>query len=648
MYRGGQNGTDHSLYIKTTHSTIDELKVWFAEQYAKGTPVTIQYILATPIIHDLTPEQIKAYKALRTNHPTTIITNDCDAYMDVKYNVDLEIKMEDDAAEERYESDLKYGGAIVQTIQGETLVATDSAKAPFLGMKLFGKTEQVQTNGYQLFDSSKIATKSKGGCTVTNNGDGSFTISSSGELTGTFAAAYSLSHEQTVRLFKTGNVYCKWEANRYPYLYVEFIANEQSLGAVRYMSEMFTVTQDFLDNVTSYVRFGFYGEFDKQSLIPGTIKPMFYQEGDGTWEPFSQGYASPSPDYPQELKSAGQASGQIESVVYGKNLLNDAYKKVTTNNIQYNQTGNPPIRLKGGVTYTLTCFSSVKPSGLYLGNYNDGSYLKNTYTSNTLTYTAETDIDACVNAYWSAGDGNVPSDAELMLEVGDKSTDYEPYKQPQSLITKTPNGLPGIPLGATISNKIQNSPIHMDCVWWCEEEEQYYISDTVDYENGKYVEIISKAIPNTTNGYSWNVINVDGYNVFYCYIDKMINGSRLLCDKYISIQGGVHTPYGDKHITTDMGSGYYIWIQDASYNGDVNAFSTAMNENPITVQYALATPIIRDLTKEELKAFKELRSNYPTTTIMNDANVHMEASYVVDTKTYIDKKFAELAARLSQ
>ncbi|WP_459584252.1 hypothetical protein, partial [Enterobacter hormaechei] len=59
---------------------------------------------------------------------------------------------------------------------------------------------------YQLFDASKLPTKSQGGATVTNNGDGSFTISGNGNLTESFIVVYQYSHEETLKLLKVGKI----------------------------------------------------------------------------------------------------------------------------------------------------------------------------------------------------------------------------------------------------------------------------------------------------------------------------------------------------------------------------------------------------------------------------------------------------------
>ncbi|WP_459567786.1 hypothetical protein, partial [Enterobacter asburiae] len=52
----------------------------------------------------------------------------------------------------------------------------------------------------------KLPTKSQGGAIVTNNGDGSFTISGSGNLTDNFIHYYNYSHEETLNLLKVGNI----------------------------------------------------------------------------------------------------------------------------------------------------------------------------------------------------------------------------------------------------------------------------------------------------------------------------------------------------------------------------------------------------------------------------------------------------------
>ena len=68
------------FYLPSTVTTVKQAKQWFVDN-----PTTLMYMLGTPIEINLTPEEIAAYKALRTYSPTTVITNDAGAHMEVTY-----------------------------------------------------------------------------------------------------------------------------------------------------------------------------------------------------------------------------------------------------------------------------------------------------------------------------------------------------------------------------------------------------------------------------------------------------------------------------------------------------------------------------------------------------------------------------------
>ena len=62
-----------------------------------------------------------------------------------------------------------------------------------------------------------------------------------------------------------------------------------------------------------------------------------------------------------------------------------------------------------------------------------------------------------------------------------------------------------------------------------------------------------------------------------------------------------------------------------------------------TVALPLANPIETPLSETEIAAYRALHSNYPNTTVLNDAGAHMAVAYTADTKLYIDNKINELA-----
>lgn len=72
---------------KSMLTNLDEWTAWLQSQHASGMPLTVLYMLKTPIETDLTAAELAAYSALHTNYPQTVIYNDADAWMSVKYVV---------------------------------------------------------------------------------------------------------------------------------------------------------------------------------------------------------------------------------------------------------------------------------------------------------------------------------------------------------------------------------------------------------------------------------------------------------------------------------------------------------------------------------------------------------------------------------
>lgn len=74
------------IYIRTTNEELSSTAKF--TEWATANNMLVNYILATPIETPLTDEEIAMYKALHTNKPTTVITNDAGCYMEVEYVAD--------------------------------------------------------------------------------------------------------------------------------------------------------------------------------------------------------------------------------------------------------------------------------------------------------------------------------------------------------------------------------------------------------------------------------------------------------------------------------------------------------------------------------------------------------------------------------
>lgn len=141
------DSSQNSIMISTDKfASVEEFKNWLNENN-----VIVVYALETPIEHDLAPEEIAAYKSLHTNYPTTVVSNDESAHMEVSYVADTKnyIASKIETPLQKQITDLQ-NALINQKISGGGIKVTDSAKVPVVNFAMWGKTEQVKTTGAQL------------------------------------------------------------------------------------------------------------------------------------------------------------------------------------------------------------------------------------------------------------------------------------------------------------------------------------------------------------------------------------------------------------------------------------------------------------------------------------------------------------------
>ena len=75
-------------YMELTEDSVSAFKAYLAEQYANGNPVTVYYVLATPIETPLPAEELAQYATLHSNKPNTTVFNDAGAGLAVEYVAD--------------------------------------------------------------------------------------------------------------------------------------------------------------------------------------------------------------------------------------------------------------------------------------------------------------------------------------------------------------------------------------------------------------------------------------------------------------------------------------------------------------------------------------------------------------------------------
>lgn len=417
--------------------------------------------------------------------------------------------------------------AILNTASGSVITADDAAEGrPFWGIRVFGRTEQVRTTGAQLLDlSDKIGkTETKNGVTYIINDDQSITVSGkTGDYTSFYIKDMAL---------KAGTYFLKNESrDKNKKIFIQLIGDRIKEG-------VFTLDKD-VSNIGVYFVFNVFG--GTVNIFNDTVTTMLNEGSTALpWEPYTGGKPSPSPEYQQEIVSAGE-SGTI--------------------NVSISDSGS----------------------------------------------------------------------------------------QSQSLTLATPNGLPGIPV-----TKDGN---------YTDADGQQWVCDEIDLERGKYVQrVAEKEVSEITwsGAGAWG--NTDDYKTlaFYAYID----GSNInedwdavknygICN-YATITSNVFNnsiigfTLGDYIAFRVLRSLLPDWDENNPSNDPWVNWLKARKEagNPVIVRYALKTPIERDLTPEEIAAYKALRTYGPTTVVSSDAGVHMEVTYVADTKNYIRNLEQRLSAKL--
>lgn len=361
------------------------------------------------------------------------------------------------------ETDLKYANALIGSATDTMHVTVDDAwEAPIPGLEIAGKSEQVVTTGAQLLDLSAVS-KSAGGAVI-NTADGGYQISGTGTLTEAFSASYQLDYLKNH--LKPGNLILKSELT-IPKLYVRIWDGSTVLAEMQGNSTK-QITQEMINNENMRVECFLYGSAGS-IITPGTYHPMLYQDGDGTWEPYTGGRPSPSPEYPQEIVSTDVTA----VTVTGANLFDDttlmAYGNTTfvlsADRRQVTITGDKnyacaesdtPAQLIAGKNVTVSCNISNKNSEvpvefqLYI-EFPDGTknYLHHK-SSGSKTFSIPDNITKAIfklfvnlkNAKLDSKNTVVYSD--VMVNIGTTPLPWEPYQPPQTASITLTEPLRGI------------------------------------------------------------------------------------------------------------------------------------------------------------------------------------------------------------
>lgn len=309
---------------------------------------------------------------------------------------------------------------------GNPAIMSDTLKNnPMNEMKVFGWSKQERTTGAQLFPTITPSIEEKNGITVEYMEHGKIHISGTAEKTVDFmtpifellAGTYTLS---------TG-------ANIDNTLMRCTLSTTEGLPYFDILNNGASKTETTGDNKILYLLLRVYGG----KTIDITVQPMLNAGTSSLpWEPYTGGQPSPSPDYPQEIVSAGMkwsTGAQLYDMDTRLNVDGIEYKKNGTSytvnivkmsgNLLY---GVPFQFSKEDVDATLSVsqFSNLEQPNVRINLLDsEGNVVGTLWAKN-----AEKEISAkCskIRFDWSKGGKFIVSD--LMLNFGNTALPYEPY-----------------------------------------------------------------------------------------------------------------------------------------------------------------------------------------------------------------------------
>ena len=402
------------------------------------------------------------------------------------------------------------------TVTGNPAVLDNATGKSFKDLRIYGRSEQVTTTGAQLFDAASIKKNDKIQVEISDN---SYTI----QMTTTINESGSPSNRVYIAInhviegdFSGKTVTLSYDGvnsdvpnERYVIglMYNTDDGRTHYLSLQKDMPKSISVTLP--ENTTNLTLRLFITEFTSPTVPAGTytvtIQGAMLTEGSEKkdWEPYTGGKPSPSPDYPQEIQSAGD-------------------------------------------------------------------------------------------------DGN--------LSVIVKNPDNE---QMQSMSFSTPNGLPGIPVTSGGN--------------YTDENGQQWICDEVDFGRGVYVQRIKKS---SISDVTWRMTNAGKHEFATEALHNIANKSYRyvngLCDMYNVVVSELER-FTDKSVIFGI-DGYQLFVCDSNF-GTIDEIKAYFVEHPLTIMYALQTPIETTLTASEIAAYKSLRTYKGTTIVEAEDKAGISVTY---------------------
>lgn len=512
----------------------------------------------------------------------------------------------------------------------------DSSLNELKELEVEGVCEQQTTTGKNLLANTNGTTQTINGVTFAKNNDGTITVNGTAtDGINYYINGYNYTDIEPNTYYLSDKV--NGESNNTYFTYYEF-KNNDVYNLSTYGVKTRTISSKLEGRSRIVVRSG-------QTLNNVVFKPMLEANSIETdFEPYTGGQASPSPDYPQEIKTI---TDSLSMTSCNKNLTPMNIDSMTKGGITITNNNNHSLTLNGTAispfelvlatnfklyagTYTHSINKISK--GMYVSLDNIGNTMLNGQQGKTKT-TFKLSEGKTYNKYfiWIDKDTVFNNDTfYIQLEQNPTATPFEEHLQSQ-ITTNLPEGEFIGKLNDTYKDTLK----------------------VVYKEDGKHHlvlnKIISKTVLNGTQPISYSkVINDDKFVAQFNIGTAIKSSSTMISDKFIYMSNGWSS--NSENISTGGSNNNLLQmkilqsrLEEISSNGLTNWLST----HPVEVYYVLNTPYEVNLGIVDMPL-----SYSGVTNIFTDSDLlpKINAKYYKDFKlsiknyinSYIDSKLNEL------
>lgn len=388
---------------------------------------------------------------------------------------------------------------------------------------------------------------------------------------------------------------------------------------VSYFDDAGTWKTDFIDTgngniIQDYPKLSIYIVVRNGVTVDNRVfKPMIVEDTTKTYddfEPYVGGKPSPSPEYPQEIKSV------VNPVIktHGKNLVDFRKAKGGVGGgVTFTVNADGSINVRGtandsvGNIWILGAFRVTEPADkdviitLKKGKtyYINDCILFGVKNGSAVSYenivkpiSEDIKIVGIRNKSFTIGKTYDTTIYPMIVE-SEVKVDWQPYQESQATLPYELNAIP-VSSGGNVTI-----------------DGQQYIADYVDVERGKLVRMTELIEYDGTENWSLQSINNNGIANFQIIVTRYIGGIGM-CDTF-QLQKTIISNTNTEGFMINNNNSLFIRINTTRGISTLETFKEFLANKHIFILYALSTQTEIDLVKEEITAFKALSTYYPKT-----------------------------------